>query len=76
MILDTEDGEIKVKCMASLGRNRFVWPSPRDDISWYGSDQVLSMIPEPVEQGTRRKYFTINQNTWDEIEKKLGLNTY
>jgi len=76
MILDAESGEIKVKCMASLGRNRFIWPTPRDDINWYGGDQVLSMIPEPVEHGTRRKYFAINNEIWDGIEKKLEINTH
>lgn len=61
IVTDIDDMDIEVKCMNSVGVNRFYWPQFRDDVCWYTIDdvcwytidEVLFLIPEPEKVGSR-----------------------
>jgi hypothetical protein len=46
IILEVEEHNVKVKCMHRNGVNKFYWPRTRDDINWYGDDQIVCLMPE------------------------------
>ena len=46
IILEVEEHNVKVKCTHSNGVNKFYSPRPRDDINWYGVDQIVCLMPE------------------------------
>lgn len=65
IIVKVEEHDIKVKCMHMNGINKFFWPSPREDISWYGDEQIVCFIPEPT---------TVNKR-YIQIDKKKKSGT-
>ena len=66
IIIDVEEHTIQVKCMHSNGVNKFKWPSPRDDISWYAEDQLLCLILEP--QALNKRSVQPEKQTWKYLE--------
>lgn len=68
-ILEVED-DIKVKCMHKNGTNKFYWPSPRDDITWYRDDQVVCLMKEP--QPLNKGSVQLEKIVWDFLGKHLG----
>ncbi|MED6243611.1 hypothetical protein ATANTOWER_023429 [Ataeniobius toweri] len=64
-----EEYNIKVKCMHWNGLNKFFWPSPRDDVSWYNDDQIMCLIPEPL--AVNKRSVQIEQQFWEFIMGKL-----
>ncbi|KAL7842108.1 hypothetical protein SRHO_G00237970 [Serrasalmus rhombeus] len=69
IILEVEAHNIKVKCMHRNGVNKFFWPSPREDVSWYGDDQIVCFIPEPV--ALNKRSVQIDKKIWHYLEKHL-----
>ncbi|KAL7877596.1 hypothetical protein SRHO_G00042390 [Serrasalmus rhombeus] len=69
IILDVEEHSVKVKCMHNKGINKFCWPSPRDDINWYGDWQILCLMPEP--QLVNRRAFSVEPSVWKYMEDQL-----
>ncbi len=69
IILQVEENNVKVKCMHRNGVNKFFWPSPRDDINWYGDDQIMCLIPEPL--ALNKRSVQIDQRFWEFIMGKL-----
>ena len=67
--MEVEDLDKKVKCMNSVGVNRFYWPAIRDDVCWYNVDDVLFLIPEPEKVGSR--HVQIRPNLWELIQQYL-----
>ncbi|KAL7381267.1 hypothetical protein ABVT39_003066, partial [Epinephelus coioides] len=65
IIMDVEEHSIKVKCMR-IGVNKFKWPSPRKDVSWYADDQLLCLIPEP--QALNKHSIQLEKSTWKYLE--------
>ncbi|XP_034095757.1 uncharacterized protein LOC117562089 [Gymnodraco acuticeps] len=47
IIMDVEGDSIQVKCMHRNGVNKYLWPRPREDVSWYAEEQLICLIPEP-----------------------------
>ncbi|XP_034097172.1 uncharacterized protein LOC117563112 [Gymnodraco acuticeps] len=47
IIMDVEGDSIQVKCMHRNGVNKYFWPRPREDVSWYAEEQLICLIPEP-----------------------------
>uniref|UniRef100_A0A0E9P581 Uncharacterized protein n=1 Tax=Anguilla anguilla TaxID=7936 RepID=A0A0E9P581_ANGAN len=47
IITEVQEKIVKVKCMHRNGINKFFWPSPREDITWYADRQIVCLIPEP-----------------------------
>ncbi|XP_061892415.1 uncharacterized protein LOC133642309 [Entelurus aequoreus] len=66
IIMDVEEHSIRVKCMHRNGVNKFCWPSPRDDVSWYADDQLLCLIPEP--QALNKRSVQLEKSTWKYME--------
>ena len=52
-VTEVEYLDIEVKCMNSVGVNCFYWPANRDYVCWYNVDDVLFLIPEPENAGSR-----------------------
>lgn len=48
ILLEGEENNIKVKCMPKNGVNKFFWLSPREDINWYGDEQIVCLMPAPL----------------------------
>ncbi|XP_037395079.1 uncharacterized protein LOC108426002 isoform X1 [Pygocentrus nattereri] len=69
IILDVEEHSVKVKCVHNKGINKFCWPSPRDDINWYGDWQILCLMPEP--QLVNRRAFSVEPSVWKYMEDQL-----
>ncbi|KAK3085700.1 hypothetical protein FSP39_007459 [Pinctada imbricata] len=53
-IQDNDSDGAEVKCMHSVGKNRYFWPRI-DDCIWYKWADVLCMIPEPQNVTARHK---------------------
>lgn len=70
IIMAVEEHSIKVKCMHHNGVNKFFWPAPREDVSWYADDQVLCLIPEP--QALNKRSHQLEKSTWKYLEDHLG----
>ena len=70
VILDTDDREIEVQVMHSIGRNRFFWPMLADVLR-YKMDQPVTLI-DPPDKVTNR-HFQMKKESWAEIEKKLNI---
>ena len=52
-IVTIEEEEIEVKCMKRVGvENKFVW-SELEDISWFETDNVVSLIEPPIPISSR-----------------------
>jgi hypothetical protein len=54
LTIDVDGPDVQVKCMHSVGANRFFWPS-REDVCWYVREDVLEVIPEPLNVTSRHK---------------------
>ena len=52
-VTEVEDLDIEVKCMNSVCVNCFYWPAIGDDVCWYNVDDILFLIPEPENVGSR-----------------------
>ncbi|KAI4794712.1 hypothetical protein KUCAC02_031890 [Chaenocephalus aceratus] len=72
IILEVEEHNVKVKCMHRNGINRFFWPSPREDVNWYGDDQIMCLIPEPL--ALNKRSVQIEQELWEFIMGQLDNN--
>ncbi|CAI5695050.1 unnamed protein product [Oreochromis niloticus] len=66
IILEVEE-DVKVKCMHKNGTNKFHWPSPREDITWYRDDQVVCLMKEPTPLNKRS--VQLERKVWDFLEK-------
>ena len=55
IVTDSDDVDIVVKCINSVGVNRFFWPQYRDDVCWYTVADVLFVIPEPDKVGEKAR---------------------
>jgi len=64
VVLAVEDRELQVKCMHSVGRNRYFLPLI-DDVCWYPVERVITQIQEPVRVTQRHK--KIDDEMYDEI---------
>ncbi|KAJ4939070.1 hypothetical protein JOQ06_028532 [Pogonophryne albipinna] len=73
IILEVEEHNVKVKCMHRNGINRFFWPSPREDVNWYGDDQIMCLIPEPL--AVNKRSVQIEQELWEFIMGQLDNNS-
>ena len=69
IVTEVEDLDIEVKCMNSVGMNRFYWPAIRDYVCWYTVDDILFLIPEPEKVGSR--HVQIRPNLWELIQQYL-----
>lgn len=70
IIMDVEEHSIHVKCMHRNGVNKYFWPSPREDVSWYADEQLLCLIPEP--QALNKRSVQLDKSTWKYLEDHLG----
>jgi len=69
IILEVEE-DLKIKCMHRNGINKFYWPSPREDVSWYRDDQIVCLITEP--QPINKRSVQLEKSVWSFLEKQLG----
>jgi hypothetical protein len=70
IIVDTDDNEVEVQVMYSIGKNRFFWPLI-DDVLWYKKEQLVTLI-DPPEKVTNR-HFQINKEVWKKMEDILDI---
>lgn len=68
IITQVEDGNIEVDCLHKKGVNKYYWPSPRRDVSWYDDSQVLCLIEEPT---AHARYLQLDAVTWKLIEEQM-----
>ncbi len=61
LVVDTDNGDVEVKCMHRIGDNRFFWPT-RNDVCWYAPEMILAVIPAP--QTVTSRHFCIEASTW------------
>ena len=49
--MDTSNNEIEIRCMGTIGKNKFVWPE-KDDVCLYKNSNIICSIepPTPVSQ--------------------------
>ena len=66
--IDQADGDVQVKCMHNIGRNRFFWPV-RHDVCWYKYDDILAIIPEP--QKVTARHHQVDPKIWEETVTQL-----
>ena len=66
--IDQADGDVQVKCMHKIGRNRFFWPVPHD-VCWYKYDDILAIIPEP--QKVTARHHQVHPKIWEETVSQL-----
>ncbi|KAK5925699.1 hypothetical protein CgunFtcFv8_018203 [Champsocephalus gunnari] len=52
--------------------NRCFWPRPREDVNWYGDDQIVCLIPEPL--AVNKRSVQIEQELWEFITGQLDNN--
>ncbi|XP_035269106.1 uncharacterized protein LOC118225154 [Anguilla anguilla] len=71
IILEVEEHNIKVKCMHRNGANRFFWPNPKEDVNWYGDDQIMCFMPEPVP--VNKRSVQVDQKIWTYVEGQLHV---
>lgn len=71
IILEVEEHNIKVKCMHRNGTNRFFWLNPKEDVNWYGDDQIMCFMPEPVSMNKRS--VQVDQKIWTYVEGQLHV---
>lgn len=69
IIIKVEEHTIMVKCMHRNGINKFFWPSPREDITWYADQQILCLITEP--QALNKCSVQIGKASWRYIEEQF-----
>ncbi|KAJ4924841.1 hypothetical protein JOQ06_003791 [Pogonophryne albipinna] len=62
IIMDVEEDSIQVKCMHRNGVNKYFWPRPREDVSWYAEEQLLCLIPEP--KALNKRSVQLEKLTW------------
>lgn len=75
-IISVDDDDVKVKCMHSLGRNKFFWPTIRLDINEYCQDDILCIIEEPLRANKRSdRVRKLKYDVWEAIEAALDKNT-
>ena len=51
--MSVDEDEIEVKCIRTLGNNKFFWPIIHDDISMYSECDVICIVDEPVQVNRR-----------------------
>lgn len=74
IILMVEEQNVKIKCMHRSSKydlNKFYWPSPIEDVNWYGEDQVMCLMPEPV--AVNKRYIQLDDKIWAYLKEELGL---
>lgn len=64
IIQDTMETHVQVKCMSSIGVNRFFWPL-REDVLWYLFEDVLRMIPPP--KAVTSRHVEIDKEIWSSL---------
>ena len=65
IILEVEE-DVRVKCMHKNGINKFYWPGPREDISWYRDDQIVCLMKEP--QPLNKRSVQLEKEVWKFLE--------
>ena len=64
LVQDVDNAELEVSCMHQVGSkrssNRFYWPR-RKDVSFYNYDDIMTIIPEPIQIPNSRNY-TIDED--------------
>lgn len=68
VVLDSDETEVKVKCMYKVGFNRFLWPK-RDDVIWYKMSDVLAVIPEPTP--VTKRHLQVDPSVWENFMKNV-----
>ncbi len=66
IITKVEDGNIEVDCLHKKGINKYYWPGPRKDVTWYDDKQVLCLMEEP--NALNKRYQQLDPPTWRFIE--------
>jgi hypothetical protein len=61
--VDTEEDEMEVSVMKSVGVNRYRWPKD-PDICWYPRESFLGVISEPLEQ---KRFFVLNAEEYEQL---------
>lgn len=69
IIMAVEENNIQVNCMHRNGVNKFFWPCPRRDLSWYVDSQVLCLIEEP--QALNKRSVQLDIATWRYVEESI-----
>jgi hypothetical protein len=69
-IMDVDEDSIEVKVMNRIGVNRFFWPL-LDDICWYKTDNVITLLDQPPENVTKR-HCKLPDKIWQLIDDMLG----
>lgn len=69
IIINVEDDNIQVNCMHRNGINKFFWPGPRKDISWYADNQIVCLIKEP--QALNKRSLQVDQETWKYLKEQM-----
>ncbi|KAL3045294.1 hypothetical protein OYC64_013538 [Pagothenia borchgrevinki] len=67
--MDVEEDSIQVKCMHRNGVNKYFWPRPREDVSWYADEQLLCLIPEP--KALNKRSVQLEKLTWKYLENNF-----
>ena len=57
--------DVEVKCMNSVGVERFFWPHYRNDVCWYTVEDVPFVIPDSEKVGSR--HVQILPHRWELI---------
>lgn len=70
IIKEIEESDILVKCLNSVGHNRFKWPIV-DDLCWYCPDKIITLIDAPKRITKNRDHFAIDEQIWQLIEESL-----
>lgn len=71
IIIEVEEHSIKVKCMHKNGVNKFFWPSPREDVNWYGDEQIVCLMPAPLP--VNKRSVQICHNIWKYLEEHMNV---
>ncbi|MEQ2192924.1 hypothetical protein XENOCAPTIV_019921, partial [Xenoophorus captivus] len=69
IITKVEDGNIEVNWLHKKGINKYYWPTPRKDISWYDDSQVLCLTEEP--NAVYKTYLQLSPTTRRLIEEQM-----
>ncbi|KAJ8413172.1 hypothetical protein AAFF_G00091680 [Aldrovandia affinis] len=74
IILEVEEHNVKIKCMHRTSRydlNKFYWSPPIEDVNWYGDDQIMCLMPEPV--AVNKRAIQVDEKIWAYLKEELGL---
>lgn len=69
IIMAVEENNVQVNCMHRNGINKFFWPCPRRDLSWYVESQVLCLIDEP--RALNKRSVQLDAETWRYVDQSI-----